>query len=97
MAKLVQQHKCGAALDVEIPAELKRAMPLGIDREDRDRHQVRAEGELPAREDRARRHAELVEASFALPDPAGTQRIDRVALASRTGRLSAVVGPSKAL
>src|SRR5688572_1917635 len=94
LAQLVGQHEGRLVLDVEIAAELERAVSLSAVYEDRDGQQVVAHRELAAREDRAGREAELRVTALALEDrPAGIL-VARDAAALGADRLAIGGGPA---
>jgi hypothetical protein len=95
LAQLVRQDEGRLVAHVQVAAELERADPLGRVHEDRDGHEVVADGELPAMEGGAGRDGELPAAGLALEQPAGAVPVAGDAAAGGADRLAAGLVPAQ--
>lgn len=92
--QLVREHERRLVLHVEVAGELQGRVTLGAVHEDRDGQEVRADRQLAAGEDRARRDRELMLAGLALPELAGGDEAMGESAAARADRIAARVAPT---
>ena len=87
----VSEHKCGFVLNAQVAGERQHAFAFDLVAENRDRAEVISYRQLPAGEDRAARHAELLLAGLTLPCQACRDRVDVYSAAARAERLTVVI------